>query len=126
MELEQDLQKKSDHLKPYMEIGSTTAGFISKKPFWTKEERKKILNHYRTTSKQVQKCFPLIDTPLENAVSFDLDNWKQDFTVGIIENLAKLIPYIAIYLPKWLHQVNILILKSFCDVTHRTPSPSLL
>lgn len=32
MELELDVQKKSNHLKPYMEIGSTTADFISKKP----------------------------------------------------------------------------------------------
>lgn len=32
MELELDVQKKSDHLKPYKEIGSTTAVFISKNP----------------------------------------------------------------------------------------------
>ena len=28
--LELDVQKKSDHLEPSMEIGATTAGFLSK------------------------------------------------------------------------------------------------
>ena len=54
--LELDVQKKSKPPEPSMEIGATTAGFLSKQRlFEQKEERKKILNHYRNTSKQLQK-----------------------------------------------------------------------
>ena len=93
--------------------------------FNQKVGRKNIINSYIATTKQLQKRSPLNNKLQKNATCLYPNVWVKEFTIVMIENLAKWIPHIIsekevrmseIYSMTWLHWVSTLIPKYFCVV----------